>query len=58
MTPEVLAEWRKKGLCFHCNKKYNPGHNCPKLFKIEACWEEEDNDVEMEIENGSEDVAP
>ena len=56
--PEELAEWRKKGLCFHCNNKYNPGHNCPKFFKIEACWEEEDNDVEMEIENGSEDMAP
>lgn len=37
MTPEELAERRKKGLCFHCDGKYSWGHDCPKLFKIEAC---------------------
>ncbi|KAK0578199.1 hypothetical protein LWI29_006640 [Acer saccharum] len=50
MTPEELNERRRNGLCFHCNDKYSPGHNCAKLFRIEAYWEEGDNDVEMEIE--------
>ncbi|TXG66291.1 hypothetical protein EZV62_007566 [Acer yangbiense] len=31
-------------------KPNHPGHNCAKLFRIEAYWEEGDNDVEMEIE--------
>jgi hypothetical protein len=42
LTPEEL-----KGLCFKCNDKYGPGHQCKKLFMIEACLrEDEDGDME------------
>ena len=58
MTTEELAEKRKKGLCFHYNKRYKPGHRCQKLFLIEAKWEDEDGDVEMEIEDVNEETAP
>lgn len=50
MTSEELAERRRKGLCFHCNDKFGPGHVCKKLFMIEACWEEADGDVVIEAE--------
>ncbi|KAJ0009667.1 hypothetical protein Pint_33583 [Pistacia integerrima] len=50
MTTDELSERRKKGLYFHCNERYAPGHNCKKLFLIEASWEDKDGDVEMEIE--------
>ncbi|KAL5842733.1 hypothetical protein ACOSQ3_013336 [Xanthoceras sorbifolium] len=58
MTPEELTERRKKGLCFHCHDKYAPGHNCAKNFPIEACWEEGENDVEMEIDDEIQEVVP
>ena len=28
---------------------------CLRLFKIEVCWRDDEDDVEMEIENGIED---
>ena len=58
MTLEELAERRRKGLCFHYNDKFRPGHNFPKLFNIEACWDEDDEDVVMEIEDDIEESTP
>ena len=60
MTPAELSERRKRGLCFHCNNKYNPGHKCAKLFHIKACWEDydEDGDIQMEIEDVCENATP
>ena len=57
MMTEELAERRKKGLCFHCNERYKPRHRCKKLFLIEAKWEDEDGDVEMEIEDVNEETC-
>ncbi|GMN59739.1 hypothetical protein TIFTF001_028831 [Ficus carica] len=57
MTPDELTERRKKGLCFHCNNKYSPGHDCPKLFRIEAC-SDDNGDVKMEIEEDTNELAP
>ncbi len=37
-----LADRRSNGLCFNCDEKFFPGHQCKKLFKIEAIYEEED----------------
>ncbi|KAJ0014031.1 hypothetical protein Pint_20314 [Pistacia integerrima] len=58
MTTDELSERRKKGLCFHCNERYAPGHNCKKLFMIEASWEDKDGDVEMEIEGKDVEQSP
>lgn len=30
LTLAELAEKRQKGLCYHCDNKYEPGHNCRK----------------------------
>ena len=50
MSPTELKERRDKGLCYNCNDKFIPGHRCKKLFLIEACYEEEDEDMVMDIE--------
>ncbi|KAJ0014983.1 hypothetical protein Pint_20216 [Pistacia integerrima] len=55
--PEEVKERRDKGLCFRYNERYSPGHQCKRLFVIEACWpEDEDNDGEgpLEVEGDSE----
>eukprot|EP00253_Pinus_taeda_P031748 PITA_31748 len=38
VSPAEMAERRKQGLCYYCDKKYSPGHKCkdPKLFQIDA----------------------
>ncbi|KAK0581463.1 hypothetical protein LWI29_014052 [Acer saccharum] len=51
MTTEELNERRKKGLCFHCNDKYGPAHECKRLFMIQASWEDSDEDEDMEVED-------
>ncbi|KAJ0089299.1 hypothetical protein Patl1_32190 [Pistacia atlantica] len=46
-----LREIREKGLCFNCNEKFGPEHQCKKLFLIEGCWfDGDDDDVDMEVE--------
>ncbi|XP_028113652.1 uncharacterized protein LOC114311688 [Camellia sinensis] len=45
-SPTEIEEREQKGLCFHCNDKYGPRHVCKKLFIMEACWPDEDMDVE------------
>ncbi|KAJ0027159.1 hypothetical protein Pint_35705 [Pistacia integerrima] len=46
-----LRERREKGLCFNCNEKLGPGHQCKKLFLIEGCWSDgDDDDVDMAVE--------
>ncbi|KAI9165992.1 hypothetical protein LWI28_024310 [Acer negundo] len=54
MTTKELNERRRKGLCFRCNEKFGPGHQCKKLFLIQACLEESDDDVEMDLDGGTE----
>lgn len=36
LTLEEITDKKKKGLCFHCDEKFVPGHNCrkKKLFII------------------------
>lgn len=38
LSPIEMAERRKQGLCYYCDDKYSPGHNCkePKFFQIDA----------------------
>uniref|UniRef100_A0A2N9GX58 Integrase catalytic domain-containing protein n=1 Tax=Fagus sylvatica TaxID=28930 RepID=A0A2N9GX58_FAGSY len=58
LTPTELKERREKGLCYNCNERFVPGHRCKKLFVIEACSEEEDNDSDMELEELEEIETP
>ncbi|XP_026399723.1 uncharacterized protein LOC113295606 [Papaver somniferum] len=50
MTTDELNQQRRQGLCFRCNDKFGPGHRCKKLFMIQACFEDSDDDIDMEIE--------
>jgi hypothetical protein len=38
LTPEEMAERRRHGLCFNCNKKYSRGHNrfCRRIFFMDG----------------------
>lgn len=52
LTLEELNDKKKKGLCFHCNEKFTPGHDCrkKKLFVIMG-------DESEATEDTSEDLA-
>ncbi|KAL5723187.1 hypothetical protein ACHQM5_006611 [Ranunculus cassubicifolius] len=50
-----MNERKRKGLC--CNEKFVPGHRC-KLFSIQGCQEDSDNDAEIEIDDGTDDQTP
>ncbi|KAH7573274.1 hypothetical protein JRO89_XS03G0105100 [Xanthoceras sorbifolium] len=54
ITPEELNERKRKGLCFRCNGKFGLGHQCKKLFLIQASFGNSDGDEDMEIEVDSE----
>ena len=58
MSPAELKERRDKGLCYNCNDKFAPGHRCKKLFLIEACNDEDDGDVVMDVELVEENEVP
>lgn len=34
MTPAKLKEQCDKGLCYNCNEKFSPSHQCKKLFLL------------------------
>ena len=40
LTPAQMEERRKKGLCFNCDEKFQPGHQCKsaKLFLLEGLF--------------------
>ncbi|XP_042950056.1 uncharacterized protein LOC122282167 [Carya illinoinensis] len=37
-----MKDRREKGLCYHCDSKWSPGHKCqkPKLYILEEVWED------------------
>lgn len=41
-----LMERREKGLCYHCDEKFLPGHACKQLFVPQGDWLGEVNDEE------------
>ena len=51
LTPQQLDEWREKGLCFNCDRKYSKGYKWGenKLFYID-CEEEEPKEEEASQE--------
>ena len=48
LTPTKLKERRDKGLCFNCDEKFAPGHQCKKLFFIEVGWPDEHGEGSLE----------
>ncbi|CAB4265105.1 unnamed protein product [Prunus armeniaca] len=58
LSAAELKERRDKGLCYNCDEKFSPGHHCKKLFLIEGCWSNEENDAKdvdtHEVELGEE----
>ncbi|XP_042972855.1 uncharacterized protein LOC122304664 [Carya illinoinensis] len=47
VNPSHIDEKRKKGMCFHCEEKWNPNHVCkkPKVYFIQL-----DSDIESQPE--------
>ncbi|CAA0820322.1 Unknown protein, partial [Striga hermonthica] len=54
LTPEEVKCRREKGLCFKCEEKFTPGHQCKQVFVIEVA-NPEDEEVEVEEESHQED---
>ncbi|KAL0013161.1 hypothetical protein SO802_000230 [Lithocarpus litseifolius] len=48
LTPTELKERRDKGLCFNCDEKFVPGHQCKKLFFIEVGWPDKHGEGSLE----------
>jgi hypothetical protein len=44
LTAEELRERQENGLYFKCNDKYNLSHRCKRLYMIEVCLEEDDDE--------------
>jgi hypothetical protein len=42
LTPIEITQWRKDGMCFHCNDFFSNGNKtiCNQLFVIEVITEE------------------
>ena len=40
LSPTQMEERRRKGLCFNCDEKFQPGHQCKstKLFLLEGLY--------------------
>ncbi|CAA0811867.1 Unknown protein, partial [Striga hermonthica] len=54
LSPEEVKRRREKGLCFKCEEKFTPGHQCKKAFVIEVA-NPDDEEVEVEEESHQED---
>lgn len=48
LSKSEFEERRLKGLCFSCDKPFNHGHKCKKLFSLDLL-EEEDDSVEEPV---------
>lgn len=44
-----LKEKRDKGLCYHCDTNFLPGHACKKLFILEGYWLQTEEDTSGEV---------
>ncbi|CAA0808261.1 Unknown protein, partial [Striga hermonthica] len=54
LSPEEVKRRREKGLCFKCEEKFTPGHQCKQAFVIEVA-NPDDAEVEVEEESHQED---
>ncbi|CAB4303865.1 unnamed protein product [Prunus armeniaca] len=48
LSPAELKEQRDKGLCFNCDEKFSLGHRCKKLFLVEGCSPDVEDEAEGE----------
>ncbi|CAA0812557.1 Unknown protein, partial [Striga hermonthica] len=48
LSPEEVKRRREKGLCFKCEEKFTPGHQCNQAFVIKVA---NPNDEEAEVED-------
>lgn len=49
-----VEDRKKKGLCFHCDEKWQPRHNCkpsPKLYIMESLFLNSDSKLTCQIED-------
>ena len=49
LTAEEFQNRREKGLCYHCNEKFRPGHHCKKTLQIMIVAEDEPKQNEREV---------
>ncbi|CAA0810448.1 Unknown protein, partial [Striga hermonthica] len=58
LSPEEVKRRREKGLCFKCEEKFTPGHQCKQTFVIEvANPDDEEAEVEEELHQEEETEA-
>ena len=50
LTDAEFQARREKGLCFHCEEKFQPGHKCKKQLNI-LLVHDEDEDVLDDVES-------
>ncbi|CAA0815745.1 Eukaryotic aspartyl protease family protein, partial [Striga hermonthica] len=59
LSPEEVKRRREKGLCFKCEEKFTPGHQCKQAFIIEVANSDgEESKVEEEPHQGDEVEVP
>ena len=51
LTDSELQQKRAKGLCFHCDEKFAPGHNCANKHLQVLFLSEDDSNPKQEISN-------
>ncbi|CAA0810995.1 Unknown protein, partial [Striga hermonthica] len=56
LSPEEVKRRREKGLCFKCEEKFTPGHQCKQAFVIEVA-NPDDEEAEVEEESHQEEVS-
>lgn len=44
LSPSELQDRWSKGLRFNCNEIFGPGHRCKKIFLIEGCWSDKEEE--------------
>ena len=55
LSPAEMAERRRQGLCFNCDKQYVRGHKCQRLFYLEVT---DDDDTDLPEETAHQEVPP
>ena len=58
LTKSEIWSKRAKGLCFHCDEKFSPGHRCKdrKLQVLIVCDEDEDVAEEEELDGAEKSI--
>ena len=51
LSPTQMEERRRKGICFNCDEKFQPGHQCKsaKLFLLEGLYPFQDSSFSVQL---------